>query len=77
MTNPDRIYLQAKDEDGELPDEVTWCVDRIHDTDVEYVLATELERAKATIDYLQVRIAALGTQVKEYAEEIEGLQQYV
>jgi len=33
----DIIYLQAKDEDGETPDEVTWCVDRIYDTDVEYV----------------------------------------
>lgn len=33
---PDRIYLQVVDEDGEAPDEVTWCVDRVHDTDVEY-----------------------------------------
>lgn len=70
MTNPDRIYLQVKDEDGATPDEVTWCVDRVHDTDVEYVLASELERARATlkraratIDYLRGRLAALGTQV--------------
>lgn len=34
-----KIYLQVKDEDGEIPDEVTWCIDRIHDTDIEYVRA--------------------------------------
>ena len=34
---PSKIYLQVKDEDGEAPDEVTWCVDRVHDTDVEYL----------------------------------------
>ena len=39
MHIPDKIYLQIKDEDGETPDEVTWCIDRIHDTDIEYVRA--------------------------------------
>ena len=37
MDIPDKIYLQIKDEDGEPPDEVTWCVDRIYATDIEYV----------------------------------------
>jgi hypothetical protein len=32
MNIPDKIYLQI--EDG---GEVTWCADRIHDSDVEYV----------------------------------------
>jgi len=40
MTVPKKIYLQILDEDGEIPDEVTWCVDRIHDTDVEYILSS-------------------------------------
>lgn len=33
---PERIYLQVTTEDGEWPDEVTWCVDRINDSDIEY-----------------------------------------
>lgn len=37
---PTKIYLQWYDEDGEpldaLSDEVTWCVDEINPTDVEY-----------------------------------------
>lgn len=33
---PDTIYLQIES-DGELMDEWTWRVDRVHDTDVEYV----------------------------------------
>jgi hypothetical protein len=32
MNIPDKIYLQIEDET-----EVTWCVDRINDTDVEYL----------------------------------------
>ena len=41
MHIPDKIYLQIKDEDGEeLGHEVTWCVDKIHDTDIEYVRVT-------------------------------------
>ncbi len=37
MNIPDKIYLLIKDEDGEEPDEVMWCEDRVHDTDIEYV----------------------------------------
>lgn len=33
---PDVIYLQWFSEDGEEADEVTWCVDRIYDTDTVY-----------------------------------------
>lgn len=35
---PARIYLQSgRDEMGELPDEITWCVDRIDIRDAEYI----------------------------------------
>jgi hypothetical protein len=40
---PQKIFLQV-DADGELPEDfselevVTWCEERIHETDVEYVL---------------------------------------
>lgn len=38
---PNKIYLQI-DADGETPDnfkglEVTWCVDKIYDNDIEYL----------------------------------------
>ncbi len=39
---PDKIYLQVDaGEDGEISDSsgVTWCVDRINDSDIEYVRA--------------------------------------
>ena len=46
MTPPKVIYLQWYDEDtGEeldpIDDEVTWCVDRINDSDVVYVIQDE------------------------------------
>jgi hypothetical protein len=43
MKPPDRIYLQwhgdgdPDDGDDVSPDDVTWCPDRVHETDVEYV----------------------------------------
>lgn len=37
-TIPDVIYLQWYAEDGEYAEDVTWCVDRIHKTDIEYRL---------------------------------------
>ena len=37
MKIPDRIYLQIKDVFGEDQDEVTWCEDRIEDTDIVYI----------------------------------------
>ena len=48
---PSVIYLQILDEDGEVPDEVTWCVDRIHDTDAKYVFIRKArERIRAVLD---------------------------
>ena len=35
-----RIWLQAEEHQGE---EITWCQDKIHETDVEYVLAEPKE----------------------------------
>lgn len=46
-TAEERIYLQV---DGDWYDEsITWCVDQINDTDVEYVLATKLTRQEAIV----------------------------
>ena len=43
MSAPEKIYLQWADEDY---DEITWCVDQIDDTDIEYSRVT-LEELKA------------------------------
>ncbi len=43
MAPPKIIYLQYFDEDGELDpsaDEITWCRDRINETDLVYILRT-------------------------------------
>jgi hypothetical protein len=43
MTIPKVIYLQIVDDEGvdldPLEDEVTWCVDAINESDVEYRIA--------------------------------------
>jgi len=40
METPEIIYLQIEDDEGnKLPEGATWCVDKIFDTDVEYVRA--------------------------------------
>ncbi len=41
MAIPETIYLQIQDDDGNsLPEGATWCVDKIFDTDIEYVRVT-------------------------------------
>lgn len=34
---PDKIYLQIKDDSDEDQNEITWCEDRINDTDIKYI----------------------------------------
>ena len=53
---PDEVYLQVRDEDGDTPKEVTWSDDRVHDTDVEYVLASRFRQAEAERDTLQALV---------------------
>lgn len=51
MTPPKVIYLQWYDEDGNEVDphggDVTWCDDRINDTDVAYIRADDMQEKKA------------------------------
>lgn len=47
MKIPDKIYLQIKDGSGGDQDEVTWCEDRVEDTDIVYIRAGYFESAKA------------------------------
>ena len=48
MDIPDVIYLQV----DEFP-EITWCTEKIHDTDVEYVRADLLAAARSENERLR------------------------
>jgi len=54
MEAPERIYLQAgmTEEDEDWDDEVgvTWCIDQINDSDVEYVRRDVAAKLWATLD---------------------------
>jgi hypothetical protein len=62
---PERIYLQIGDDflPGEVDfgdlQEMTWCADNIHGTDITYVRADALETANARIAVLETQITSL------------------
>jgi len=67
---PETIYLQWIPEGNPYDDEITWCVDKIHENDTEYTrtgiahpriaeMESELEEAYESIDELVQRIAEL------------------
>jgi hypothetical protein len=39
IKTPGKIYLQIEDNDGDGLEEITWCTDRINDSDVQYIRA--------------------------------------
>lgn len=61
---PNQIYLQYYDENGEdllnpARNEVTWCVDRINESDAVYILVTlELAVLLERLANMAVRIAS-------------------
>ncbi|ADC73183.1 peptide synthase (plasmid) [Thioalkalivibrio sp. K90mix] len=57
MTMPQTIYLQG---DPEACPEVTWCVDRIHDTDAAYI---HEDRHRALLEALQNVMGHLDTPI--------------
>lgn len=53
---PKTIYLQWYDELGEEPDdklEVTWCADEINETDIKYIIASDVDALKKRIAELE------------------------
>ena len=58
---PTKIYLQVKDDDGKPAEEITWSLDRIHETDEEYL---RLADAIAICEYWEKNaIAVEGRQI--------------
>lgn len=49
MKIPDKIYLQIKDDSGEDQNEITWCEDRVEDTDIVYIRADIPDELKGII----------------------------
>jgi hypothetical protein len=64
MTPPDKIYLQfhgsgdADDEADVSPGDVTWCQDRVFDSDIEYTRTPATEHSSAVPDREAVERAA-------------------
>ena len=80
---PDVIYLQWLDEDGDKNEDTTWCVDRIYETDTEYVPKAALDAAEQRAEiadekrlvaeqYGQQR-AKVAAEAEQRAAEAEGL----
>jgi hypothetical protein len=55
--SPELIYLQTFDEIEQKPvdpafGEITWCVDKINDSDTEYILRSKHTKLQSNIAYL-------------------------
>jgi hypothetical protein len=55
FTPPEKIYLQIDQEFDSL-EGVTWCTDRINDTDVEYTIVKKKQASGMKKDYRYRRI---------------------
>lgn len=53
MKTPDKIYLQVENDD-----EITWCDDRIEDSDVAYVKESETQKTITALKEDAERLAA-------------------
>lgn len=75
-TKHDRIYLQVCDHEGdenfdcEFGDEITWCKDRINNSDVEYVRADLVAELERQLDISKAREAAYREEVVKLAGEL-------
>ncbi|MBK6587958.1 MAG: hypothetical protein IPG22_06545 [Acidobacteria bacterium] len=59
-TKHDAIYLQVcDDEDSEWLGHVTWCQDRVHESDVKYIRADLVESLRQQLSAAQARIDEL------------------
>ena len=64
---PDVIYLQVQES------EVSWCSDKINDTDVEYVKRANLTECRQQRDKFEHDLAGMENHAKLLSEIVEGL----
>ena len=75
---PERIYLQIDPDATDPTDEflfdgVTWCQDKVNETDVEYVRADEIDRLRAEVAELLHEQAVLRDPVSLHANLLRGI----
>jgi uncharacterized small protein (DUF1192 family) len=78
--SPERIYLQHDPEDTGEPfneaHEVTWCADKINDTDIEYVradlAAAQPQDSEPIIDALSKRVDAQQAEIERLEHDISS-----
>jgi hypothetical protein len=56
---PERIWLQDLDGDGDYRGEVTWCKDKINDTDTEYIRSDVVNERPGLVERVRKLEAAL------------------
>jgi predicted nucleic acid-binding Zn-ribbon protein len=82
---PETIYLQWIPEGHPATDEITWCVDKIHENDTEYTrtdiahpriaeMESEIEEANNAIDDLVCLIAELEGEIVAWQKDVDNLE---
>jgi predicted nucleic acid-binding Zn-ribbon protein len=82
---PETIYLQWIPEGHPAADEITWCVDKIHENDTEYTrtdiahpriaeMESEIEEANNAIDDLVCLIAELEGEIVAWQKDVDNLE---
>lgn len=70
---PKVIYLQIGDDhEGEYSDEATWCADKIHNTDIAYVLRSDYDELAAKLAEAERQLAELKGRVEDLLINLEA-----
>lgn len=68
-TMPERIWLQSgKDENGDRPDEITWCSDPIAEGDEEYIRADVAEARVVAVEMERDRLREALTKIEKWSD---------
>ena len=74
---PEKIYLQLGEDIGEdfkEHHEVSWCVDKIYDTDLEYVSIGQVKQLTAERDLYQKEAIEAKIKVEKMKLLMEGIK---
>jgi len=69
-TIPEKIYLQVDGEPWTELGGITWCQDKINDTDVEYVIVDMVNRSRAANKNLLDQIIKIAIANRELREDL-------
>lgn len=75
-TKHDAIYLQlCDDEDSEWFDTVTWCQDRVHESDVKYIRADLVESLRQQLILKEHQYDVMKASAEVLAEQCDKMRQ--